>query len=90
MLFVLLLALISSVTAEYTKFPDKFFFGFATAAYQIEGAWDEDGKGENIWDRFSHTNGTVADSSTGDVATDHYHKFLEDVQILKDLGVSFK
>lgn len=69
------------------SFPDHFLFGAATAAYQIEGAWNEDGKGESIWDRFSHTPGKVFQGHTGDVACDHYHRFREDIQIMKTLGL---
>jgi beta-glucosidase len=60
-------------------FPSKFIWGAATAAYQIEGAWNEDGKGESIWDRFSHTPGRIIDNQTGDIACDHYHRYLEDI-----------
>ena len=61
------------------KFPNNFFWGAATAAYQIEGAWDADGKGESIWDRFSHTPGKVKNGDTGDIACDHYHLYQEDI-----------
>jgi beta-glucosidase len=67
------------------KFPKNFFFGAATAAYQIEGAWNEDGKGESIWDAFSHVPGNVDNGDTGDVACDHYHRMKEDVAIMKEL-----
>lgn len=66
-------------------FPSQFLWGAATAAYQIEGAWNEDGKGESIWDRFSHTPGKVKNGDRGDVACDHYHRWREDVQIMKEL-----
>lgn len=69
------------------SFDPHFLFGVATAAYQIEGAWNEDGKGESIWDRFSHTPGVIEDGSTGDIACDHYHRYREDIQLMKELGV---
>ena len=68
------------------KFPDGFIWGTATSSYQIEGAWNEDGKGESTWDRFTHNPGHVIDSSTGDVACDHYHRWPEDVALMKELG----
>ena len=69
------------------RFPDGFVWGAATSAYQIEGAVDADGRGRSIWDTFAHTPGTIADGTTGDVACDHYHRYREDVAILRDLGV---
>jgi beta-glucosidase len=69
------------------EFPQEFIFGAATAAYQIEGAWNEDGKGESIWDRFSHTTGRVKGAATGDVACDSYHRYKEDVELLKQLNL---
>ena len=68
-------------------FPSSFLWGAATASYQIEGGWDEDGKGESIWDRFAHTPGKVANGDTGDVACDHYHRWREDVAIMQRLGL---
>jgi beta-glucosidase len=68
-------------------FPKDFIWGSATAAYQIEGAYQEDGKGESIWDRFSHTPGKVANGDTGDVACDHYHRYKEDVELMKEIGL---
>lgn len=70
-----------------TSFPDDFKFGVSSAAYQIEGAVNEDGRGESIWDRFSHTPGKVKDGDTGDVACDHYHRYPEDIQHMKELGL---
>ena len=69
-------------------FPKGFFWGVATASYQIEGAWNEDGKGKSIWDTFAHTPGTIRNGDTGDVAIDHYHRYKEDVRLMKDLGVT--
>ncbi len=65
----------------------RFLWGAATASYQIEGAWNEDGKGESIWDRFSHTPGRVHNGDTGDVACDHYHRWREDIALMKELGL---
>ena len=70
------------------RFPPGFTFGTATAAYQIEGAAAEDGRGPSVWDTFSHTSGTVRDGDTGDVACDSYHRPDEDVALLRGLGVS--
>ncbi len=68
-------------------FPKGFVWGAATASYQIEGAWDEDGKGESIWDRFSHTPGKVDNGDTGDAACDHYHRWREDVALMREMGL---
>lgn len=68
-------------------FPQGFVFGAATAAYQIEGAPDADGKGESIWDRFCRVPGMIVDGSSGDVACDHYHRWKEDIAVLKALGL---
>jgi beta-glucosidase len=69
-------------------FPKDFIWGTATASYQVEGAWKEDGKGESIWDRFSHIPGKVTDNDTGDIACDQYHLYSEDIRLLKELGIS--
>ncbi|XP_072744538.1 myrosinase 1 isoform X2 [Anoplolepis gracilipes] len=70
--------------------PEDLLLGAATASYQIEGAWNEDGKGENIWDRWTHSNpNLINNGSNGDVACDSYHKYKEDVQLLNELGVNF-
>ncbi len=59
----------------------------ATSAYQIEGAWDEDGRGRSVWDDFVRTRYHVIDGSTGDVACDHYHRMPEDVELMRSLGL---
>lgn len=71
---------------ELSSFPDGFLWGTATSAYQVEGAVDQDGRGPSIWDRFAHTPGTISDHSNADTATDHYHRYKEDVQLMKALG----
>ncbi len=68
-------------------FPSDFLWGAATASYQIEGAWDADGKGESIWDRFSQTPGKITNDDNGNVACDHYHRYPEDIAIMKHLGL---
>jgi beta-glucosidase len=73
--------------AALPNFPSNFLWGVSTAAYQIEGAVAEDGRGRSIWDTFAHTPGRVRDGDTGDVACDHYHRWPEDVALLADLGV---
>ena len=68
------------------SFPRDFLWGMATASYQIEGAWNEDGKGESIWDRYTHQVGKIKGAATGDVACDSYHRYREDIAILKQLN----
>ncbi len=75
------------MTDQILTFPEGFVWGAATAAYQIEGAWDADGKGESIWDHFSHTPGKIEGGDTGDVACDHYHRYLEDIALMQQLGL---
>jgi beta-glucosidase len=70
------------------RFPEGFHWGAATASYQIEGAWNEDGKGESIWDRFAHTPGRIRTGDTGDVACDSYHRLDEDVALLKQMNLT--
>lgn len=69
------------------RFPAGFLWGAATAAYQIEGAAREDGRGDSIWDVFARVPGAVTDGHNGDVACDHYHRSAEDVALMKDLGL---
>jgi beta-glucosidase len=69
------------------SFPEQFVFGAATSAYQIEGAVQEGGRGLSIWDVFSHTPGNVKNGDTGDTACDHYHRYREDVQLMRQLGL---
>jgi beta-glucosidase len=68
-------------------FPEDFLWGTATASYQIEGAAQLDGRGVSIWDTFSKTPGKVVGGDNGDIACDHYHRYPEDIEIMKDLGV---
>ncbi|OLR93980.1 GH1 family beta-glucosidase [Actinokineospora bangkokensis] len=71
----------------FPTFPDGFLWGVASAAYQVEGAVDEDGRGRSVWDTFCAEPGRVLDGATGAVAADHYHRYREDVALLRDLGV---
>ena len=68
-------------------FPKDFLWGVACASYQCEGAWDEDGKGRNIWDDFTHAPGNIQNGDTGDRACDSYHRWAEDVQLMKRFGI---
>lgn len=78
-------------TSDYrntgVKFPSNFLFGSATASYQVEGAFDEGGRGPSIWDTFSKTPGKTRDGDTGDVAIDHYHRLEEDLDLMSALGL---
>ncbi|KAI4323456.1 hypothetical protein L6164_023059 [Bauhinia variegata] len=76
------------VTREVSRddFPPNFVFGVATSAYQIEGAHNEGGRGPSIWDAFTHTEGKIIDGSNGDVAVDHYHRYMEDIDLIAKLG----
>ena len=69
------------------KFPEDFLWGSASAAYQIEGAWDQEGKGESIWDRFVRIPGKTFKGTNGNVAVDHYNRYKEDVQLMKEQGL---
>jgi len=69
-------------------FPTDFYWGAATSSYQIEGAYNEDGRGECIWTRFSHTAGKVRENQHGDVACDHYHRYAEDIGLMKQIALN--
>jgi len=75
------------MTLDSSSFPSDFVWGAATASYQIEGAAHEDGRGESVWDRFCATPGKVRGGDTGDVACDFYHRYPEDVGLMKELGL---
>lgn len=68
-------------------FPKNFTWGAAAAAYQVEGAWNEDGRGPSVWDVFSQQPGKVFENHNGNVACDHYHRWREDVAVMKDIGL---
>src|SRR5215469_15861168 len=72
---------------EFPRFPADFAWGVATAAYQIEGAVAEDGRGDSVWDTFCRQPGVIRDGHTGDVADDHYHLWAQDVELMSDLGI---
>jgi beta-glucosidase len=74
-------------TRDYPHLPEGFVFGASTAAYQIEGAVDDSGRGRSVWDTFCDTPGRIVDGSSGAVACDHYHRYPEDVALMKELGL---
>jgi beta-glucosidase len=78
---------IAESAIKQARFPDGFIWGAATASYQVEGAWNEDGKGESIWDRFTHTPGKVRGGVNGDVACDQYHLYPHDIALAKRLNL---
>lgn len=69
------------------EFPKNFLWGSASAAYQIEGAFDEDGKGPSVWDTFSKISGKTYENTNGDIAIDHYHRYKEDVRLMAEMGL---
>lgn len=78
----------NKVVMATIRFPEGFLWGTASASYQIEGAWNEDGKGESIWDRFCHTPGKIKNHDTGDVACDFYHRYPEDIALMAEMGLN--
>ena len=77
----------SQAGGSLRHFPAGFLWGSASASYQVEGAVNEDGRGQSIWDTFSHTQGKVHNGDTGDVSVDFYHRYTEDIQLMKELGL---
>jgi 6-phospho-beta-glucosidase len=69
------------------KFPNDFLFGAASASYQVEGAWNEDGKGISNWDVFSKIPGKTFEGTNGDIAVDHYHRYKEDIKLMSEIGL---
>ncbi|MEU5361905.1 GH1 family beta-glucosidase [Streptomyces sp. NPDC005925] len=76
------------MTIDFAALPHDFLWGTATSAYQIEGAVAEDGRGPSIWDTFSHTPGKIDGDDNGDVACDHYHRWREDIELMRELGTN--
>jgi beta-glucosidase len=76
-----------AIAASDDPFPAGFLWGAATAAYQVEGAWQEDGRGESVWDRFAHTPGKIKNDDNGNVACDSYHRYAEDIALLRQLDL---
>src|SRR6478752_9214564 len=75
------------MTSAARTFPSNFLFGAATAAFQIEGAADVDGRTDSIWDAYARVPGAVINADNGDVACDHYHLYRDDVALMKSMGV---
>src|SRR4051812_4895077 len=75
------------MTSAFLEFPAGFVWGTATSAYQIEGGWDADGKGESIWDRFAADPAHIADGCDARIACDHYHRFVKDLDLMSALGL---
>ncbi|KAJ0970441.1 hypothetical protein J5N97_023318 [Dioscorea zingiberensis] len=87
-LALLLQLLWAAAGLHRSQFPDSFLFGASTSSYQVEGAWLEGNKSATIWDVFTHLPGKIKDGSNGDVADDHYHRYLEDVELMHSLGLN--
>ena len=86
--FTICLILLLNINYVEPHFPRDFMWGTATAAYQVEGAPDVDGKQPSIWDVFSHQPGKIHNNETGDIADDTYHRYQQDIELLKDLNVT--
>src|SRR4051812_10487072 len=78
---------VPEASIQSARFPEGFLWGTATAAYQVEGAWNEDGKGESIWDRFTHTPGHIERNENADVSCDQYHRYPEDFKLMQQMGI---
>ncbi|MGL5325870.1 MAG: family 1 glycosylhydrolase, partial [Aeromonas sp.] len=72
---------------KFNDFPSDFLWGAASAAYQVEGGWNADGKGPSVWDLFTKLPGKTFEGSNGDVAVDHYHRMEEDVALMAEMGL---
>jgi beta-glucosidase len=73
-------------TRDARGFPPGFLWGTATSSYQVEGAVNEDGRGPSIWDSFTRVAGKIEDGTTGDRANEHYHRYKEDIALIRELG----
>ena len=71
------------------SFPKDFIWGAATASYQVEGAYNEDGKGLNVWDVTTSVNGRVKHNENGNIACDHYHRYKEDIKLFQEMGIKY-
>ncbi|CAN6240130.1 unnamed protein product [Urochloa humidicola] len=78
----------ASAVVDRGQFPDGFLFGTSTSAYQIEGAYLKGNRGLSNWDVFTHKPGTIEDGSNGDISDDHYHRYMEDIELMHSLGVN--
>lgn len=87
--FTVLLTQESDLDSLALSFPENFKFGAASSSYQVEGAWNEDGKGPSIWDTFTHDHPElIADRSNGDTSANSYHFYMNDIEALQQVGVS--
>src|SRR5215208_6145413 len=75
------------MSVPFCPFPEHFLWGAATAAYQVEGGAQEDGRGASVWDTFARRPNAIVDNQTGDRGPDHYHRYKQDVALMKELGL---